>query len=202
MLRRVIKKIQWADNNLIASLMKVLYYNIIRKNRFEIFELDLAKEFESPSLDPQLYNVRVMDYKELAGMIAGRENLPREFAMHEIDGVRFCVVITSGDRIGHISWIYLKGDKDRWFNLGNEEAHVNYSFTFSEFRGLAFFPQALLASAEWLKARKYRRILMDVHEETVFMLNSMKKIKAVEHIGTLTHWFVYRPKFRKHKSAR
>ena len=199
-LSRILKKIRWADNNLFASLMKVLYYNIVKKNRFAIFELDLTQKFESPSLDPQHYNVRVMDYKELASLIAGKENLPREFYMHEIDGVRYCVIITSGDRIGHISWIYLKGDQDRWFDLLNEEAHVNYSFTFSEYRGMAFFPQALLAAAEWLKARKYQRILMDVHMETIFMLNSMKKINGVRRIGTLTQWFVYRPKFRRKNS--
>jgi hypothetical protein len=197
MLRRVIRKIRWADNNLMKALMKVMYYNIVKKNRFAIFELDLQKELESVSLDPKQFSVRVIDYKELGSMIAGKDNLPREFFMNEIDGVRYCVVVISADRIGHISWIYLKGDKDRWFDLTDEEAHVNYSFTFGEFRGMAFFPQALLASAEWLKARKYRRILMDVHEETVFMLNSMKKIKSVDRIGTLTHWFVYRPKFRK-----
>lgn len=197
MLDRIMKKIQWADNNLISSLLKVLYYNIIKVNRFAIFEFDLTQEFKSSSLDLQDYAVRVMDYRELTSEITGKENLPREFGMHEIDGVKYCVLIKCGDQLGHISWIYLKGDKNRWFELADDEAHVNYSFTFPGFRGMAFFPQALLASAEWLKIRNYRRILMDVHEETIFMLNSMKKIAGVRRIGTLTQWFLYRPKFRK-----
>jgi hypothetical protein len=196
MLQRAIKKIRWADSNIMASILKVLYYNVIKINRFAIFEFDLTQEFAGPSLDPQKYQVSVMNFEDLARVVAGKENLPREFYMNEIDGVRQCVLVMSGDRIGHISWIYLKGDKDRWFDLKDDEAHVNYSFTFPGFRGIAFFPEALRASAVWLKNHNYRRIIMDVHEETIFMINSMKKIAEVKRIGTLTHWFLYRPKFK------
>jgi len=196
MLRRAIKKVKWADSNIMASLVKILYYNIIKKNRFAIFEFDLTQEFAGPSLDPKQYEIRVIDCDELARVIEGKKDLPREFYMNEIDGVRYCALVTAGERIGHISWIYLKGDKDRWFDLKDDEAYVNYSYTFPEFRGVAFFPEALRASAVWLKDRKYRRIIMDVHEETIFMINSMKKVKEVKRIGTLTHWFLYRPKFK------
>ena len=195
MLRKAITKIKWADSNIMASILKVLYYNIIKKNRFAIFELDLTQEFAGPSLNIKNYQVSVMTFEELARLIAGKKNLPREFYRHEIDGVRHCALVMAGDRIGHISWIYLKGDKDRSFDLKDDEAHVNYSFTFPGFRGVSFFPEALRASAVWLKDRNYRRIIMDVHEETTFMINSMQKIKEVKRIGTLTHWFLYRPKF-------
>jgi len=197
MFDRAIKKIRWADNNLLMSLLKVLYYNIFKLNRFAIFEFDLKQEFRGPSLDAQRFSIKIMGHEELRKLTIDMKNLPREFEMHEIDGVRHCVVIMAGDRMGHISWIYLKGDRDRWFDLDDDEAHVNYSFTFPEFRGMAFFPHALFACAEWLKARNYQRILMDVHEETIFMLKSMKKIEGVERIGTLSQWFIYRPKFRK-----
>lgn len=197
MLSRVIRKIQWADNSIISSLMKVVYYNIIKVNRFVIFELDLKQELENLFPVRKDYDIQVIDYEDLAKAIDGKKNLPREFDMHEIDGVKHCVLIKGEGQLGHISWIYLKGDKDRWFNLDNDEAHINYSFTFPEFRGMALFPQALLFAAKWLKSRNYRRILMDVHEETVFMLNSMNKIKQVKRVGTLTHWFFYRPKYRK-----
>jgi hypothetical protein len=199
MLRRIIRKLQWADNNIMMSILKVLYYNIFKINRFVIFEFDLTQTIKKLPIDSNRFTVTVMGYNELDTLIAGENDLPREFGMYGIDGVRYCVVIREGDQLGHISWLYLKGDKNRWFNLGADEAHVNYSFTYPEFRGLAFFPHALLASAEWLKARNYRRILMDVHEETTFMLNSMKKIDGVKHIGLLNQWFLYRPKFRKGK---
>ena len=156
----------------------------------------MNQEFSGPLLDPKQYEVRVIDCDELGKVIAGKNDLPREFYMNEIDGVRYCVLVTAGEKLGHISWIYLKGDKDRWFNLKEDEAHVNYSYTYPGFRGVAFFPEALRASALWLKNRNYRRIIMDVHEETIFMINSMKKVKEVKRIGTLTHWFLFRPKFK------
>jgi hypothetical protein len=201
MLGRIIKKIRWADNNLISSFLKVLYYNIVKVNHFAIFEFDLGQEFLGPSLDPEYYKISVMDHRELARCIAGHGDLPREFLMHSIDGVRYCVVVTSGEHIAHISWIYLKGDVNRWFDLADDEAHCNYSFTFPEFRGKRLHSQAVLASAEWLKKRSYRRILMDANTETTFVLNSAKKIDGIKRIGTLTHWFLYRPKFRERKPA-
>jgi len=201
MWRRVIKKIQWADNNIMSSLLKVLYFNVIKKNRFEIFEYDLLEEIETYSLNSQQHMVRVIHCNELASMIAGKKNLPREFRMHEIDGVTHCVLVMVGDKIGHIVWIYKKGDPDRWFDLGNDEVHINYGYTFPEYRGMGLWPQALLGAAKWLKDRNYKRIMMDVHKDTKFMLRSMKKIKGVKHIGSLTHWFIYRPKFKRGKST-
>jgi hypothetical protein len=179
-----------------SSVLMVLYYNTIRINRFIIDEFDLTKDFQGPSLDPTKFDIRVMDYKELSVAIACRENLPREFGMHDIHGVKYCTLITSENKICHISWIYLNGDKNRCLDLAIDEAQVNYSFTFPEFRGLALFPQALLASAEWLKQRGYKRIIMAGHEGTIFMRNSLNKIEGVKRIGTLTQWFLYRPKFR------
>jgi hypothetical protein len=200
-LLNIIRKTRWADTNLISSILRILYYNVIKINRFEIFEYDLAQNISTTILDMNNYSARVIDYKELAHIIAGKTNLPREFYMHESDGVRHCVIVKVGDKMGHIVWIYFKGDKNRWFNLEDDEAHINYGFTFKEFRGQSLFPIALYAAAKWLKDRSYRRILMDVHEETRFMLSSMKKIRGVKHIGTLKQWFLYRPKYNQKKSS-
>lgn len=197
MLRNVIKKLRRTDENFFISILKILYLNIIKVNRFNIYEFDLGQDFPSPSLDANKYTVQIIDHNELKKLSMGKSNLPREFDMHEIDGVRYCVLIMSGDNFGHISWIYLKGDKNRWFDLKEDEAHVNYSYTFQGHRGAAFFPNALLACAAWLKSRNYRRIIMDVHEETIFMVKSMKKIKEVKQIGVLKQWFIYRPKFTR-----
>jgi hypothetical protein len=198
MLRRIIERVERTDNNLAGALVKTLYFNTIKLNRFVIFQFDLQKDFSGPSLDPDKYEIRILNYAELDRLIRNKqEDLPREFRMHEIHGVKQCVVVMKGNEIGHISWIYMKGDRNRWFDLSSDEAHVNYSFTFSDFRGKNFFPQALLASALWLKAQHFKRILMDVHEETTFMLNSMRKIKEVQRLGVLRQWCFYRPKFRR-----
>ncbi len=196
MFSRALKKLKWSDNDVISSIFKVLYYNIFKINRFAIFEFDLSQEIPAPFLDFNKYTMKIMDYEELKKITMDKKNLPREFEMHEIDGVRYCVVIMANKDFGHISWIYLKGDKNRWFNLKEDEAHVNYSFTFPGFRGAAFFPNALLECAKWLKDQKFRRIIMDVHEETIFMIKSMQKIKEVKRIGTLSQWFIFRPKFK------
>lgn len=196
MISRALKKLKRSDDNLLLSLAKIFYSNILKINKFAIYEFDLSKDIPKTFLDSQKYSMQIIDYKELNALKTEKKNLPREFEMHEIDGVTHCVLIMSGDDFGHISWIYLKGDKNRWFNLSNDEAHVNYSYTFNGFRGAAFFPNALLACAQWLKERNYRRIIMDVHEETIFMIKSMQKLNEVKRIGTLKQWFIYRPKYK------
>ena len=124
------------------------------------------------------------------------KKLPRELRMYEIDGVKYCVVVLKDNEIAHISWIYMKGDKNRWFNLRDDEAHINYCFTYPQYRGKGLFPKALMGAARWLKERNFTRIFMDVHRGTTFMINSLKKVPRMKKIGTLTHWCFYRPKFR------
>lgn len=197
MLQKIIKKIKTADNGHIAALLNLLYFNFIKVNRFIIYEIDLSVDLEMSSLNTANVDFKVIHYEELKDYLPAGENPPSEFFMHEIDGVRHCVVALKNNLIAHISWLYLKGDKNRWFNLNDVEAQINYNYTFPEFRGKGLNALALMALARWLKQRNYQRLLIEVHEETHFMISSLKKVPAVKQIGLLSQWCFYRPKWSK-----
>ena len=198
MIKDYIHKIKWSDCGFFKNLLNIFYFNLIRKNRFIIYKFDLTQHFSLPSPNDPNRKIKFVNFKELQAYLLESGDLPREFYMHKIDGVNYCVIVLINDRIGHISWIYMEGEKNRWFDLGKGEAQLNYCFTFPEFRGKGLFPQALLESARWLNDRGYKRIFMEVHDETIFMTNSLKKVPEMKKIGSLTHWCFYRPKF-KHK---
>lgn len=199
MFDRILKQANWADGSFYKGLFKMVYFNTLKKNRFLIYELkveDLEEKLENEIQGK--YEIKILTNKELEMYLPKKKlYLPREFSMHEIHGVENCTVVLYENEIAHICWIYKKGDKNRWFNLKEDEVHYNYGFTFPEYRGEGLFPKGLLVTGLWLKKRGYRRILMDVHEDTIFMVRSLKKVAAVKNIGTLTHWFIFRPKFKE-----
>lgn len=196
MLKRIIFKTKLAEERLFIALLKMIYFNLIKINKFIIYEFDLTKSFDAPSLEEPDWEIKIINYKEVEKYLPKGVHLPLEFKMHEIDGVEYCVVILSNNQIAHISWIYIRGDKNRFFDLRDNEAELNYCFTFPEYRGKGLFPQALLASVQWLKKEGFTKIFMAVHEGTIFMINSLKKVSNAKEIEIITHWCLYRPKFR------
>ena len=196
MLKKIFLKTKLPDKGYFESLKMVLYNNLFRINTFLIFEFDLQSEFESPSLSSE-YEIKVLHHKELERFLPkNRNNLPREFSMDKIHGVEHCVVVLKDDQIAHISWLYMKGNPNRWFSLANDEASISYSYTFPEFRGKSLFPNVILASAKWLKDQNFKRILEAPNKNTIFTLNSFKKIPNFKKIGIVIQWFIFRPKFK------
>ena len=196
MIKGFIHKAKLEDSGLFMSLLKILYFNLIKKNRFIIYQFDLAQDFNSPSIRKPGWEIKVLYYKELEKYVPKEKDLPREFKAYEIDGVKYCTVVLKDNQIAHIHWIYMKGDKNRWFNLKDGEASISYAFTFPEYRGQGLFPQAILASAQWLTKNKFIRILEAIHEGTIYTHKSFKKLPNMKTIGMLTHWCFYRPKFQ------
>ena len=196
MLKKIIFKLQWADNLSLTALIKILYANLIKINKFIIFELDLNHDFASPSLK-ESYEIKVIHNKELEQYLPKGKKLSREFNIHTIHGIEYCVVVLKNNEVAHISWIFMQGDRNRWFDLQRDEASLNYSFTFPEFRGKSLFPKAIVYSALWLKNRGIRKLLEAPHENTIFTINSFKKIPNFNRIGFLVQWTFHRPKFRR-----
>jgi len=193
-MRRIIQRTKAYDQRFAVGLAKLFYSNL-KVNRFVVYEMDLTQEIKSFTDIRSDYDLRVLKYDDLGAYLPELEELPSEFHMHEIDGVENCVVALKNGRIAHISWLYLKGDQDRWFDLAEDQADLNYSLTLPEHRGKALFPQALIEAVRWFRENNINTILMEVHESTKNMIRSMKKVPEVNQIGILTHWFLYRPKF-------
>lgn len=196
MIKRVSIVVKWALSGASGNLMRLLYFNLFKKNTFLIYQMDLTNEIELFPFPLANFQVKLLKHYELSEFCFHFENPPRELFMHEIDGVEHAIAIFKDDQIAHISWIYLKGDRNRWFELADDEAQLNYSYTFTHFRGQGLFPHALLYAANWLQIRGFRRLWMEVHMETQFMMRSLQKVPRMQKVGTLTHWCIYRPKFR------
>ena len=194
MFKKIILKLKWADNLSFNALAKILYTNLIKINKFIIYELDLTQKFAPPILDDG-YEIKIIHNKELKQYLPQGKNLSREFSIHIIHGIEYCVVVLKDYEIAHISWIFMNGDRNRWFDLKRDEASLNYSFTFPEFRGKNLFPKAIISSALWLRKRGVRKLLEAPHENTIFTINSFKKIPNFYRIGLLIQWAFYRPKF-------
>ena len=196
MIRKIYHKLKLADRSFFVSLVRVFYFNLIKINRFIIFEWNLTQEIEkAPDISTD-FEIKILNYKEIGMFIKNWDFLPREFYMHEIDGVINCVAAIKNGQIVYICWIYLEGDRNRFFNLKAGEAHFDYAFTFREYRRFGLNAQSHLKAAEWLKGLNIKRALIGVHEDTIYMLRSLEKIRNIKRIGTLTHWFIYRPKFK------
>jgi len=196
MIKKIFYKMKVADNNFFIALFKILYLNIIKINRFIIFEWDLTEEIDAASGSKREYEMKIISSEELSNYLHGKKSLPRDFYMDVLGGLRYCVVAIKDNEIIHICWIYMAGDKNRYLDIKPDEAHLDYAFTFPEHRGLGLNIQSHLEAARWLKEQNIRRIIVGVHENTKYMLTSLGKIKHMKRIGTLTHWFIYRPKFK------
>ena len=196
MLKKLILKIKLPDKNPIQAIVSVFYNNIFRINKFFIYELNLKENIEF-TIKNHNFEIKIIDHNQLKYYLPKDQvRLPREFYMHEIHGVKNCVVVLDNNKIAHISWIYRKGDPNRWFKLKENEASISYSYTLKEYRGKSLFPNALLSAAIWLKNEKCIRILEAPNVNTIYTLRSFQKIKNLKNISTLTQWSFYRPKYR------
>jgi len=194
MLKKIYLKLQLADKNPLVSLLNAIYFNLIKINRFPVYEFDLKNKIELPVLD-KIYEIKVLPAAGLEEYLPKNKTLSREFTIHKIYGIKECVVVLKNNIIVHISWIFVKGNKNRWFDLQKGEASLNYSFTFPEFRGQNLYPCAILVAAQYLKNKGFNKILEAHHENTSNTYNSFQKIKYLKKVGVITQWFIFRPKF-------
>lgn len=195
MIAKILQRAKAYDKRLAVGIVKLILANL-KVNRFVVYEMDLTQEIKTFADIKSNYDLKVLKYNEIEPYFPDMDELPSEFYMHETDGVEHCVVALKDGKIAHISWLYLKGDRDKWFDLGEDQAHLNYSLTLPEHRGKALFPQALIEAVKWFRENSINTILMEVHESTANMIKSMRKVPEVNQIGMLTHWFFYRPKFK------
>ena len=195
MISKIKLKLKRADSSPVKAAAKILYSNTIKINRFIIYELDVAKDFDIPPLDKQ-FTAKVIHHRDLDQYLPEDKNLPREFEIHKIHGIEHCALVLKNNEICHISWIFMHGDRNRWFNLKKNEASLNYAYTLPEYRGKNFLPHAFLASVRWLRDKGVTRLLEASHEDTIFTIKSLKKIPNIEQTGVLVQWFIYRPKYK------
>ena len=106
------------------------------------------------------------------------DSVPWEFKCDLYDGVEDCFVHLgggAGQTIGHISWLYYRGDPNRTLSLGERECEVMFCLTLPEFRGRGLYPRALGEILRYLKGRGYERCFICAADDNRASIRGIEK---------------------------
>lgn len=159
--------------NSMVSIPKFLYYSFLKINTFVIVGFDLTKDIPSLPLDPD-FEIQKPTLAELEEMRSGKE-LPREFYYDQIHGIKTCYVATCGGEIAYIHWIYLNGDHNRFLNLSDGTAELNYNTTLPKFRGRGLMGKIMVFILSDLKKQGYKMAVGVVNADNPPALKSTVK---------------------------
>jgi RimJ/RimL family protein N-acetyltransferase len=165
-------------NRSFSDFIRILFSAVFAADEIRIYVKELDSEkFSEVNCELQ-HNIIKGDLVELDDIRKEMESAPWEFSCHEYDGVKdFFMFKDDNHVIGHITWIYYKGDPSRDINLGLKEAELKYGLTHEKYRGKRLQPAALVECQKYLRANGYERVLTCVLE------NNHPSIKAVERAG-------------------
>ena len=104
-----------------------------------------------------------------------RRPVPWELQCDVYDGVRDFFVHKQNERLGHVSWLYYKGDPNRILRLDEGDCEVKFCLTFPEFRGRGLYPAALQVIQLYLKERGYRRCFICVKSDNPASIRGIEK---------------------------
>jgi ribosomal protein S18 acetylase RimI-like enzyme len=106
-----------------------------------------------------------------------RHPVPWELQCDIYDGVRDFFIYREGDRVGHVAWLYYRGDPNRILRLDEGDCEIKFCLTLPEFRGRGLYPAALLAIQVYLKDRGFHRCFICVKSD------NRASIKGIEKAG-------------------
>ena len=91
----------------------------------------------------------------------------------------FAVAATDGHArsgtIGHISWLYYKGDPNRTLRLGDNDCEIMFCLTAPEYRGRGLYPSALQVILDYLKGAGFERCFICVRDDNVSSIRGIEK---------------------------
>lgn len=82
LIKRTIMKAKWTNDRPLIGLLKIIYFNLFKKNRFIIYEFDLSSNFSPPPLPRDNWEIKVLHFSNLEKYISGMKNLQREFYLY------------------------------------------------------------------------------------------------------------------------
>jgi len=98
-----------------------------------------------------------------------------EFSCDLYDGVKDFFIYKDNGQIGHISWVYYRGDPNRIINLHIDEGEIKYSLTFPQFRGKGIYPATLIKIQRYLQENGYKRVFICVKVENLPSIRGIEK---------------------------
>ncbi len=157
------------------SIIKFIYYSVLRVNTFFVYENDLTRELPEHNLEPE-FKVMKPTLDELAKVRQGLD-LPREFYYDEIFHTKTCYLVFKGDELAKICWVLFKEDYNRFLILRNDVAELNYNTTLPKYRGNQLMSKMMAYISLDLKKEGYKKAMGVIHEF------NPPAIKAIEKAG-------------------
>jgi len=167
------------------SLLKFIYYSLIRVNTFYVYENDLTQELPELNIESE-FKVLKPNLEELSRMREGKD-LPREFYYDEIFNARTCYLVLCGDELAKIYWVLFKGDYNRFLLLSDGVAELNYNTTLPKFRGKQLMARMIVYISQDLKKAGYKKLMGVIHEFNPPAIRAIEKagFKRIARIKTL-----------------
>lgn len=160
----------------IFSYFKFVYISFFRCNVFLIMNMNIQKYEYSNNIDGFSYSQDI----EILKRFRSDKNLPKQFYMDKICGLKRVCIVLKGADIVHIHWVVFSGDFSRFLMLSPGHAEINYVLTLPEYRNLKIFRKALCKTINSLKNDNIDCIFAVSHSQAV------ASIKAFESVGLKT----------------
>jgi RimJ/RimL family protein N-acetyltransferase len=171
-----------------------VYFGYLKSNTFLIYARNINDPFpEIPHKND--ISVKYITPEELRIIRKNNPKLPEEFYNGEFAGSKICFVGWVGEKIAHITWVFVNRDRSRFFTVSDNEAEINYIHTIQEFRGLNLYPLTVEAINRWLKERNFKQLYVASHETNISSIKAIKKC-GFKRIGEIRHFSFWRPKWK------
>lgn len=170
------------------SFFKIIYYSLLHLNKFVLFEKTLDDSIVPANLGPE-YKVIKPTLEQLK-KIRGDKELPREFYYDKFHGIKKCYLLIHGEQPAGISWVYMKGDPNRFLKLEEGVGEVNYLTILPKFQGQKLMIKMLLYILNDMKNNGLRKAVSVVNIINPPALKSMIEsgFKEVTIIKTIGHF--------------
>lgn len=160
-----------------VELIALVWGAMFKSDRILIYRISLEK------LDPVNHDEvksGVIVKGEISDLEHARKNLDRvpwEFMCDIYDGVKEFFVFKDAESaaLGHISWLYYRGDPNQVLSLGGRECEIKFCLTLPEYRGRGLYARALLAIQRYLRNRSFERCYICVEDDNRSSIRGIEK---------------------------
>lgn len=173
-----------------ADIVRTIKTTLFRNDLIYVFSIDtnqLIKETDNDVFTKCKSNeieIRKGHVDELDEYCKKCNQRAWEYQCHKFDDVKDFFIARNDDTIMCITWIYKKGDPNRFLIMGDKQALLQYGLTLPEFRGCGLLPAVLKAIAKYLKNQGCEKVYGLIHHKNSSSIKGTTKAGFVK-VGQL-----------------
>jgi|ERR1700690_3110810 len=164
-------------NQSISEIAALLLKFLFKKDYILVYvkELDSAIRVSSAVESNGHKQIVKGDAGDLEIVRKNMAEIPWEFMCNIYDGVKDFFIYKDDGLIGHISWVYYRGDPNRIIDLAADEGEIKYSLTLPQFRGQGIYPAVLTRIQRVLLENGCKRAFICVKEDNQPSIRGIEK---------------------------